>query len=64
MASENDVQKARTFVKEVGGETRTRTVYTAADEVDAKYEGYTEQKSPKSSSSSTSSSRASGSSPS
>ncbi len=39
-AQENPV---RTFTKEVDGETKTRRVYSAADEVAAKFEGFTEQ---------------------
>lgn len=52
----NDERQARTFTKKVGDETRTRTVYTNADAVQATYDGFTEKTSKSSSSSSGSSS--------
>lgn len=36
-------QTPRTFTKEVDGETKTRTVITPQDEVEATFEGFTEQ---------------------
>lgn len=36
---------SRTFTKKVGDQTLTRTVVTAADEVAATYDGFTESKS-------------------
>lgn len=57
----NDERQARTFTKKVGDETRTRTVYTNADAVQATYDGFTEKTSKSSSSSGSSGSSTSGS---
>ncbi|MER5608338.1 hypothetical protein AB0F93_00080 [Micromonospora tulbaghiae] len=47
MANNSD-PTPRTFVKQVRGEKKTRTVLTEADAVNARFEGFTEEKSSKS----------------
>lgn len=59
----NDYER-RTFVKEVNGEERTRSVYTEADAVNARFDGYEEKTTKSSRSTSGSSTTGSGTKPS
>lgn len=46
MAASNEQQQGRIFVKQVGEQEKTRTVYTASDETSALFDGYVERSKP------------------